>query len=111
MFKNQTWQFITSQLKNYWKATLGGTCLLVLTNALWYFLTNKINHTVNELIKNQGDLSSSFWWALALISLMAVSMALVRLGSRIVLFGVGRQIESEQRQKCNVLKTKFASST
>lgn len=98
MLQNTTLIFIFVQLKKYWKETLLGIILLIATNALWYFITTKINATVDLLVKNKGNLETSFWWGLGILSIASLIMALIRTSSRIVLFGVGRQIESDQRQ-------------
>ena len=97
MLQNQTFKFIFVQLRKYWLETLAGTVLLIATNAIWYFITIKINGTVDLLVKNKIGLSNSFWWALGIIGVAALLMAFIRTSSRIVLFGIGRQVESDQR--------------
>ena len=49
------------------------------------------------MVKNKIGLSNSFWWALGIIGVAALLMAFIRTSSRIVLFGIGRQVESDQR--------------
>jgi ATP-binding cassette, subfamily B, multidrug efflux pump len=98
MLQNQTIKFIFKQLRLYWRETLLGTFLLVLTNLIGVFIPLKIEAAVNFILKN-GVGNTGLWKLLAFIAGLAVAMAIIRTFSRIVLFGIGRQVESNEKQE------------
>ncbi|HEY9886456.1 MAG TPA: ABC transporter transmembrane domain-containing protein, partial [Vampirovibrionales bacterium] len=94
-----TIKFFLEKLAIYKKHVIGGTILLILTNAIGVYIPIKIKVIVDSLTLNGLIVDSSSWFAVGEITLCAILMAIIRTGSRVVLFGVGRRIEAEEKQK------------
>jgi ATP-binding cassette, subfamily B, multidrug efflux pump len=91
-------------IKKYkWHYVLG-FFLLVLINSLGASIPQEIKKAVNllqELVKNnskQNQVSETIFYTVLLVLGMAFIMALFRVWSRYLIFGVGRQIESDLKR-------------
>lgn len=96
---NATFQFFIQQVKRYRKETLQGTILLILTNALGVYIPIQIKHTIDLFVSKGLKPSPEVWLSLGIIATLALLMAAIRTGSRVVLFGIGRRVESDQKQE------------
>ncbi|MDJ0625749.1 MAG: ABC transporter ATP-binding protein [Candidatus Caenarcaniphilales bacterium] len=99
MFQSQTIKFFFEQINRYKKETLWGTFLLVITNAIGILIPIQIKKTIDLFVEQGLTNGAVIWNALVIIAGLALLMAVVRIGSRIILFGVGRRIESDQKQE------------
>lgn len=91
--------FFFRKVALYKKEVLWGTLLLVLTNAIGVFIPFKIKEVVDFFVKNGLKSTGDIWLTLAMIGGLALLMSVIRTGSRVVLFGVGRRIESDLKQE------------
>ncbi|MFN5538441.1 MAG: ABC transporter ATP-binding protein [Candidatus Melainabacteria bacterium] len=98
MLKNLTFRFVIDQVKRYWKETLLGTFLLILTNGIGVLIPIQIKKAVDLLATKHFQVDSQILLFLLGIAGLAVLMAFIRTGSRVVLFGIGRKVESDQKQ-------------
>jgi ATP-binding cassette subfamily B protein len=95
---SQALKFVIDQCKIYRKEIFLGTVLLIITNALGVYIPLKLKDAVDDLIKSQMAWNVDFTVNLLMLLGMALLMAFIRTGSRVVLFGVGRKIESWTKQ-------------
>ena len=89
---------LLSYLKPHWKQTSLGIAALVIVNILAVFLPRIIGRCVDELQGGFVDLAlirSYSLWILGLASIMLV----IRLTSRQLIFGVGRKVEFDLKQR------------
>jgi len=76
-----------------------GILLLILTNLTGIIIPIRLKEAVDLLLKKNFQLTNSFIYLIVLISGLALLMALIRIGSRVFIFGVGRKIESREKQR------------
>ena len=94
-----TLKFIFTQLKTVKSDLCWGISLLILTNLIGIIIPIKIKQVVDLLIQKNFSLSKEFWLLTAFILGLALLMALVRIGSRVFIFGIGRKLESKEKQR------------
>jgi len=97
MAKQPFWQKLLTYLRPYTIPLLWGTVALLATNALGVYIPWRIKEMVDGL-GGKLDLNALGWGCLGLLGLASV-MLLIRVGSRIVIFGVGRQVEVDLKNK------------
>ena len=88
--------FIYNYLKNYWRGYLFGTLALVLVNLLGAYIPQLIKTTIDTL--QDLDQKEFIQNSLILIVLLSIVMAIIRVYSRQVIFGIGRQIEFDLKK-------------
>jgi ATP-binding cassette subfamily B multidrug efflux pump len=99
MAKPQRGQFrkLMSYVRPYWRAELLGIAALVVVNVLGVVIPLVLRQAINRLPTHLavGELLRSGFLIIGLASLMW----LIRMVSRLVLFGVGRRVEFDLKQK------------
>ncbi|MFZ0407532.1 MAG: ABC transporter ATP-binding protein [Cyanobium sp.] len=88
---------IVKYLRPYRRTLALGAVALLVVNLLGVAIPLQVRNIVNEL--HQGFSLSTVLRQSALILVMATSMAMVRLWSRMLVFGVGRQVEASLKQQ------------
>ncbi|WP_088239660.1 ABC transporter ATP-binding protein [Calothrix rhizosoleniae] len=88
---------LVSYLRPHWREALLGVIALLTVNGLGVYITLSIRSAVDKLSTNftYGDVLS---YAVPII-LLTSAMWLIRMASRIWIFGVGRQVEFELKQQ------------
>ncbi|NES80822.1 MAG: ABC transporter ATP-binding protein [Moorea sp. SIO2B7] len=94
---NSRLQKLGSYLRPHWKQVLLGILSLLIVNALGVYIPLLIRDTIDKLRDtfNFGQL----WYYVLFIIILASVMWVIRMSSRIFLFGVGRQVEFDLKQK------------
>ncbi|MFB2922607.1 ABC transporter ATP-binding protein [Aerosakkonema funiforme] len=92
---------LTAYLRPHWQQVAQGILALFIVNALGVYIPIEIRDTVNNL---QEILKSHLGFdrilqAVVLLLVLATVMWGIRVGSRILIFGVGRQVEFDLKQK------------
>lgn len=88
-------------IKRYSKGYLIGFILLVAINSIAAYIPQLIKGAINKLEKLSGasaELSSSISYTVLIIIGLALLMALFRVSSRRVIFGIGRNIECDLKK-------------
>jgi ATP-binding cassette subfamily B protein len=88
---------IVRYLRPYRRTLSLGAVALLVVNLLGVAIPLQVRNIVNDL--HQGFTLNAVLRQSALIVLMATTMALVRLWSRMLVFGVGRQVEANLKQQ------------
>ncbi len=96
MARSSRFQTLLSYLRPYRKTTYLGVGALLLTNVLSVMIPLQIRSGIKIL--NAGHYDQVVQISLLVLGLATVMMA-IRLTSRILLFGVGRQVEFDLKQK------------
>ncbi|NET59766.1 MAG: ABC transporter ATP-binding protein [Symploca sp. SIO2E6] len=90
-------QKLLGYLRPYWQQTLLGILAIFTVNGMGVYIRLLIGDTIDELL-----ITFSFEqvWRFVLIILLFTSlMWVIRMASRILLFGIGRQVEFDLKQK------------
>ena len=88
---------IVRYLRPYRRTLILGAVALLIVNLLGVAIPLQVRNIVNDL--HQGFTLSAVLRQSALIVVMATTMGLVRLWSRMLVFGVGRQVEANLKQQ------------
>ncbi|NEQ64124.1 MAG: ABC transporter ATP-binding protein [Symploca sp. SIO2D2] len=94
---NSRLQKLLAYLRPYWQQTLLGVLAIFIVNGISVYIRLLIGDTVDELL-----ITFSFeqiWRFVLIILLLASLMWVIRMASRLFLFGVGRQVEFDLKQK------------
>jgi len=84
-------------LRPHWQAAVLGILALLIVNALGVYIPLLIRECIDKL---QVTFSfSQVWYYVVLMLVLASIMWVVRMASRILLFGVGRQVEFDLKQR------------
>jgi ATP-binding cassette subfamily B protein len=83
-------------LSPHWRLIAGGTFALFLANGLGVYIPLLIRDSVDDLTP-PFDASQVVWIVLG-IGMLATVMWFIRMASRLLIFGVGRQVEYELKQ-------------
>ena len=95
--KNLKFKVIYKYLKPYKKEFLYGALALLIVNILSVVIPLEVKNIIDQL---QNGFSSDFVISKSLwLILLATSMGLIRLFSRQIVFGIGRKVEVNLRQK------------
>ncbi|MBD2182321.1 ABC transporter ATP-binding protein [Aerosakkonema funiforme] len=94
-------QKLAAYLRPHWQQVAQGILALFIVNALGVYIPIEIRNTVNDL---QEILKSHLGFdrilqAVVLLLVLATVMWGIRVGSRLLIFGVGRQVEFDLKQK------------
>jgi len=81
----------------YWQWSVGGVVSLLLVNLLGVYIPLLIRKAIDELQVN-FDLDRVIYYALITISLASI-MWVIRMTSRMLIFGVGRKVEGQLKQQ------------
>ncbi len=88
---------LINYISPYWKQELGGISTLLLVNALGVYIPLLIRNSIDEL-QQQFDFQLMLKYVI-IILVMTTVMWGIRVASRMWLFGVGRQVEFDLKQK------------
>jgi ATP-binding cassette subfamily B protein len=94
---NQRLKKLISYLRPHWRAIAIGILALFIVNGLGVYIPLLIRDIIDDL-KNAFSLDKVGYYVL-LILILASFMWVIRMVSRIAIFGVGRQVEFELKQK------------
>jgi len=89
-------QKLASYIRPHWKQALLGIFSLLVVNALGVYIPLLIRNGINDL-ESANDLSPIIGLVFLILGLASV-MWVIRMASRILLFGVGRQVEFDLKQ-------------
>ena len=89
-------QKLASYIRPHWKQALLGIFALLVVNALGVYIPLLIRNGINDL-ESAIDLSPIIGLVLLILGLASL-MWIIRMASRILLFGVGRQVEFDLKQ-------------
>jgi ATP-binding cassette, subfamily B, multidrug efflux pump len=84
-------------LRPHWRQVALGILALLIVNAMGVYIPLLIRNSIDELQK-QFDFNR-IWYYAVLILVLATVMWFIRVASRLFLFGVGRQVEFDLKQK------------
>lgn len=90
-------QKLTTYLRPHWKEVTSGVVALLVVNAVGVYIPLLIRDSIDELQVTFSFNRILFYVGLILV--LATLMWIVRMVSRILLFGVGRQVEFDLKQK------------
>lgn len=94
---NSQLQKLGNYLRPYWRQMMLGIFALLVVNGLGIYIPLLIRDSINEL---QTDFAMNQLWRYSLLILLLASIMLaIRLFSRMALFGIGRQVEFDLKQK------------
>lgn len=96
-------------LKKYWRSYLLGVFFLVIVNVLAAYIPQLIKDGINSIellsdfiqandLTRVHDVQDSILKIVILVSALALVMAIFRIGSRQIIFGIGRQIEFDLKK-------------
>ncbi|MEO1431554.1 MAG: ABC transporter transmembrane domain-containing protein, partial [Cyanobacteria bacterium J06633_8] len=88
---------LVAYLRPHWRATTLGIVALLIVNGLGAYIPFLIGDCVKKLSEN-FDYGQIIRYSILIISLSS-SMWLIRMASRIWIFGVGRQVEFDLKQQ------------
>lgn len=95
--KYSRFQKLVNYLRPHWIRVAIGVVTLLAVNGIGTYLPLLISHVIDEL-QTKFELSQ-LWQEVGLIVGLASLMLLMRMGSRIAIFGVGRQVEFDLKQQ------------
>ena len=93
----QRFQKLLDYQRPYWQWSLGGVVSLLLVNLLGVYIPLLIRDGVDELQTNFA-LDRVIYYALIVI-LLASFMWVIRMTSRMLIFGIGRKVEGQLKQR------------
>ena len=96
MAKSRRLATLGAYLRPHWQETALGIFALLAVNGLGVYIPLLIRNCVNQL-SSEFNLEGIFKYV-AIIALLSSAMWLIRMASRIWIFGVGRQVESDLKQ-------------
>ncbi len=88
---------LLSYLRPYWRAEVVGIAALVVVNVLGVVIPLVLRQAINQLATHLA-VGALLWSGFGIIGLASL-MWLIRMVSRLVLFGVGRRVEFDLKQK------------
>jgi ATP-binding cassette, subfamily B, multidrug efflux pump len=88
---------LAAYLRPHWKEVALGILALLIVNAMGVYIPLLIRNAIDELQK-QFNFDRVWHYAL-LVLVLATVMWVIRVASRLFLFGVGRQVEFDLKQK------------
>ncbi|MGB7518082.1 MAG: ABC transporter ATP-binding protein [Spirulinaceae cyanobacterium] len=94
---NSQLQKLGNYLRPYWRQVILGIIALLVVNGIGIYIPLLIKDSIDKL---QTDFGMEQLWRYSLLILLLASMMLVmRMFSRMTLFGIGRQVEFDLKQK------------
>lgn len=99
MAKSHRLAKIANYLRPYWRETISGIIALLVVNALGVYIPLLISSGVDTLSNSTNLSFHQVVHYVVIISLLSSAMWIVRMASRIWIFGVGRQVEFDLKQR------------
>ncbi len=99
MAKSHRLAKIVNYLRPYWRETISGIIALLVVNALGVYIPLLISSGVDTLSNSTNLSFHQVIHYVVIISLLSSAMWIVRMASRIWIFGVGRQVEFDLKQR------------
>ncbi|MFM6283014.1 MAG: ABC transporter transmembrane domain-containing protein, partial [Dolichospermum sp.] len=99
MAKSHRLAKITNYLRPYWRETISGIIALLIVNVLGVYIPLLIRSGVDTLANATGLSFHQIIHYVVIIALLSSAMWMVRMASRIWIFGVGRQVEFDLKQR------------
>ncbi|MBW4576689.1 MAG: ABC transporter ATP-binding protein/permease [Aphanothece sp. CMT-3BRIN-NPC111] len=90
-------QKLGAYLRPHWATAAQGTLALLIVNAVGVYIPLLIRDSIDELRTTFSF--DQIWRFVVLILILSSVMWTIRMGSRILIFGVGRQVEFDLKQK------------
>lgn len=90
-------QKLAAYLRPHWAPASQGTLALLIVNAVGVYIPLLIRDSIDELRTTFSF--DQIWRFVVLILILSSVMWTIRMGSRILIFGVGRQVEFDLKQK------------
>lgn len=97
MMINSNLQQLMRYLRPYWRQVTLGIIALFVVNGMGVYIPLLIRDSIDQL--KDGFAFNKFLGYVIIIALLASVMWLIRIYSRIVIFGIGRQVEFDLKQK------------
>src|SRR4028119_1384715 len=94
---NSRLQKLLAYLRPHWRQTFLGIFALLIVNAIGVYIPLLIRDSIDEL--RSAFNFDEVWRFVLLILILASVMWVIRMASRILLFGLGRQVEFDLKQK------------
>lgn len=88
---------LVTYLRPHWRQVALGILALLIVNAMGVYIPLLIRNSIDELQKQFNF--DRIWYYAVLILVLATVMWFIRVASRLFLFGVGRQVEFDLKQK------------
>lgn len=99
MAKSHRLAKIANYLRPYWRETISGIIALLLVNGLGVYIPLLIRSGVDTLSISTNVSFHQVIHYVVIITLLSSAMWMVRMASRIWIFGVGRQVEFDLKQR------------
>ncbi|MDB9534483.1 ABC transporter ATP-binding protein [Dolichospermum planctonicum CS-1226] len=99
MAKSHRLAKIANYLRPYWRETISGIIALLLVNGLGVYIPLLIRSGVDTLSISTNLSFHQVLHYVVIIALLSSAMWMVRMASRIWIFGVGRQVEFDLKQR------------
>ena len=99
MAKSHRLAKIANYLRPYWRETISGIIALLLVNGLGVYIPLLIRSGVDTLSISTNVSFHQVIHYVVIIALLSSAMWMVRMASRIWIFGVGRQVEFDLKQR------------
>lgn len=99
MAKSHRLAKIANYLRPYWRETISGIIALLLVNGLGVYIPLLIRSGVDTLSNSTNVSFHQVIHYVVIIALLSSAMWMVRMASRIWIFGVGRQVEFDLKQR------------
>lgn len=94
---NSRLQKLLGYLRPYWRQASLGTLALLVVNAFGAYIPLLIRDSIDEL--RTAFNSDQIWRLVVFILILASLMWVIRITSRILIFGIGRRVEFDLKQK------------
>lgn len=95
--ERHSWQKILRYIRPHWRPTLFGILALLLVNGLGVYIPLLIRQSIDGL--EAGFTLQQLLWDSGVLLVLASFMWVIRVQSRMFLFGVGRQVEFDLKQQ------------
>jgi len=88
---------LANYLRPHWQIVTGGVVALLIVNLLGVYIPLLIRDSIDDLSKS-FDFQKIIYYLILIVALASI-MWFIRMISRVLLFGIGRQVEFELKQK------------
>src|SRR4028118_1109161 len=97
MMANSRLQKLLDYLRPHWRQTFLGIFALLIVNGIGVYIPRSIGDSIDKL--RTAFNFDEIWHVVLLLLILASVMWVIRMASRILLFGLGRQVEFDLKQK------------
>ena len=97
MMANSRLQKLLDYLRPHWRQTFLGIFALLIVNGIGVYIPRSIGDSIDKL--RTAFNFDEIWHVVLLLLILASVMWAIRMASRILLFGLGRQVEFDLKQK------------